>query len=231
VELPRIARHGERGTAEMRLDAETLSRLREGMRPGETVKEGRIYLADPLGFVANASLSRVIAVRLAKRGTAADPGIVALVLFGALGLLVAGVSLSRWPGPAAATAEEEMALWLAVLDVVLLSSPMTWAMSDVWLLGLLPLGVVLARDAAGGRAATALWLLGTGLALAAVPDQHAFPLIAPYGLKLLDFKYVAAEALVLIGLLLVGPWKGEMGSGCDDVEREVHRGHAVGQPA
>jgi hypothetical protein len=231
VELPRIARHGERGTAEMRLDAETLSRLREGMRPGETVKEGRVYLADPLGFVANASLSRVIAVRLAKRGAAADPGILALALFGALGILVVGVSLRLWPGPAAATAEEEMALWVAVLDIVLLGSPMTWVMSDVWLLALLPLGVVLARSAAGRRSAIALWLLGTGLALAAIPDQHAFPLVAPYGLKLLDFKYVAAEVLVLAGLLLVGPWKRVAGSGGDDVEREVHRGNAVRQPA
>jgi hypothetical protein len=231
VELPRIVRHGERGTAEMRLDAETLGRLRQGMAPGETVKGGRVYKADPLGFVANASLSRVIAVRLAKRGAAVEPGAIALVLFAGLGLLVATVAFWRWPGPAAATASEETALWLAALSVVLLSAPMTWAMSTVWLLALLPLGVALAEPAAGARVGVALWLGGCGLALAAIPDQHAFALVAPFGPRLLDFKYVAGELLVLLGLLLIGPGRPPPASNRDDVEGEVQGGHAVSQPA
>jgi hypothetical protein len=73
-------------------------------------------------------------------------------------------------------------------------------MNVVWLL---PAAAFLAAEAPGrpGAPRRALALLALGLVLAWVPDQHSAPWLYPLLPSLGNYKYVAAEALVLAGAL------------------------------
>jgi membrane associated rhomboid family serine protease len=93
----------------------------------------------------------------------------------------------------------------------MLSGPLTWVMNVVWLI---PLGVLVVkrlRRKRPRRESIALAVIAVGLLMAAVPDDHAFPLLfpaegagAPAGTmaSLFDAKYVVAEVVVLAGLVL-----------------------------
>jgi hypothetical protein len=101
-----------------------------------------------------------------------------------------------------ATPLEELAFWQAALAAVLLSSPLTWAMNTVWLLPSMLVLVRLARVPLDRADALASSLCAAGLLMAAAPDHHTRPLLAPWA-SLLNRKYVLAELVVLVAMLLV----------------------------
>jgi hypothetical protein len=197
-ELPRIAAHGENGTTEMLLPADVLDGLRGGRPPGRTVKDGREYAVESFGFVANASLARVVSARAGGHRHAATASLAILAL------LCAGLLLSegrRAPSPPPHDPTRELVHWQVVLVAILLAGPLTWAMNVVWLL---PAAVVLVHrwsHLADPREAAALAGLAAGLLLAAIPDQHTLTVLAPYGDRVLTWKYVVAELVVLGSLL------------------------------
>lgn len=206
-ELPRISRHGEGGGDEMRLPKEAIQALRAGAPEGWTYRERRLYRIEALPMVANASLARVLSKRL---GEDATPARIALAILAATVLLL-GLARRRRHGPPPAPIDE-MVYWQAVMVSVLLAGPLTWAMNTVWLL---PAGlVVLAgwREVRGRLMAGALALVVLGLFLATIPDHHAFPLLRPLGSRALNLKYVAAELLVLAGLLGLLPGRRPAGT-------------------
>ena len=198
-ELPRIAAYGEGGPSDHLLPPDVLSRLRQGTSQGDAPKDGRVYAREAFGFVANASLARVMTSWTGRRGENPLTGRMALGLgLGLLLLITAARPASGGWGPSGSAL-----YWHAVMVAVLICGPLTWVMNLVWLL---PVGLVLWREAEGGTARRpAAACAGTvGLLLASLPDRHVFPLLSPYGGAVLDYQYVLAEVLVvgaLVGLL------------------------------
>jgi hypothetical protein len=191
-ELPRIARYGEEGPRETRIPAEKLAELRGFAPEGFVRRDGRLYEADSLGFVANASLARV-ASRFFRRAVPAPR----TVIF-ALAIVAVTLALTRACGGKAPPGDpsRELAFLSAALASVLLAGPLTWAMNTVWLL---PAAVLLARRSRSFALAKdwALAVMAAGLLLVWLPDQYAWP--ALYGTRpaLGDYKYVAGATLCL----------------------------------
>ncbi len=193
-ELPRISRHGEAGTVEMRLPQETLQSLRAGAPEGYTYREGRLYRLETLGFVANASLARVASKNLGKETT----GWALAILAAAVLLLGVAQRRDRDRPP---TPFHTMVYWQAAMVAVLLAGPLTWAMNAVWLL---PAGLVVLvgwREIRGPFEGVALATVALGLILASIPDHHAFPRLSPVEFPALHQKYVLAELAALAGLM------------------------------
>jgi hypothetical protein len=205
-ELPRIAAFGEGGPSELLLPPEELAHLRQGTRAGDAPKDGRVYAREAFGFVANASLARVMASWTGRRGESPLTGRMALGL--GLGLLL--VITAARPAAGGWSPTGSALYWQAVMVAVLICGPLTWVMNLVWLL---PVGLLLWREslAAAPPRHVAVCAGAIGLLLASLPDRHVFPLLAPYGGPILDYQYVLAEVLVvgaLVGLL----WRRSAGS-------------------
>ena len=205
-ELPRIAANGEGGPSELLLPPEELADLRQGTGVADAPKDGRVYAREAFGFVANASLARVMASWTGRRGENPLTGRMALGL--GLGLLL--VITAARPAAGGWSPTGSALYWHAVMVAVLICGPLTWVMNLVWLL---PVGLLLWREsgavASPGPAAACAGTVG--LLLASLPDRHAFPLLSPYGGAILDYQYVMAEVLVvgaLVGLL----WRRGAGS-------------------
>jgi hypothetical protein len=192
-ELPRISVEGEAHGNERRLDPALLARLRGGAPEGTVTRDGRTYTLESFRFVTNASLVRPLKRRLGLR---LSPSRLALVILAA-GLLVFSVASLR--GASTLPPLAELAWWQAAMALLLLAWPVTWAMNVVWLL---PASLVVACGWPDARRRTRVALAGTalGLLLAAVPDSAAR--VALGGAA--NLRYVAAEALVLLSLLLAG---------------------------
>jgi hypothetical protein len=194
VEFPRIAVEGEAHGPGGRLAPEVLARLRGNVDESHTVRDGRVYRLEAFGFVANASL-----VRLLKRDLELRIGWRRLSLFLLLGLLAAMVA---WERRSAATDEStnplrELAYWQVVMAGLLLCWPLSWAMNVVWLLPS-ALVVLQAGPLVRGRwARAALAVCILGLVIAAVPDA-AFEAAVGHAAALA--KYVVAELLVMTSL-------------------------------
>ncbi|HEY5907156.1 MAG TPA: hypothetical protein VIZ31_03885, partial [Vicinamibacteria bacterium] len=172
--------------------AEKLAQLRGDAPEGFVRRDGRLYEADSLGFVANASLARV-ASRVFRRTVPAPR----TVIF-ALAIVAVTLALTRACGGKAPPGDpsRELAFLSAALASVLLAGPLTWAMNTVWLL---PAAVLLARRSRSFTLARdwALVVMAAGLLLVWLPDQYAWPML--YGTRpaLGDYKYVAGAALCL----------------------------------
>lgn len=195
TELPRIARYGEDGSPAMRLPRGTYERLRGDAPEGFVPRDGRLYRIEGFGFVANASGARVLAKALgAHRARPWFSGLSLLIVAFALVLLVRAVGRSRPLDPGA-----ELAYFTATLAAVLLAGPLTWTMNAVWLA---VASVLLARawPSASARETRALFGLGLGLILAWLPDQYALSFLFAAPPSLGDYKYVAAELLVLVSV-------------------------------
>jgi alpha-1,2-mannosyltransferase len=197
-ELPRISRYGESGNPAMRLDDETLNRLRGDVPEGFGRKDGRLYRVEAEGFAANASGARFLAHVLAFRRPRAALAPLSFAILGSSLLFTAWAVRGR---PLSAGAEE-LAFFAMALTAVLLAGPLTWVMNVVWLVA----GGVFLAVAAPGAARPQRWLLAgvaLGLTLAWIPDQHALALLGGVAPLLGDVKYVVAETLVLLS---VGAW-------------------------
>jgi len=196
-ELPRIAAHGEGGPSDRLLDPALLQALRPGLAESKTVKDGSVYDRETFGFVANASLARVIASWTGQRGESPMTGRAAVGVGLGLFLVLLATGRGARPWDTARTAT----FWQAVMVAVLICGPLTWVMNLVWLL---PVGLLLWHQADRASSPASLAAMAVGLLLASLPDRHVFPLLAPYRGSLLDYQYVLAEVLVaggLVGLL------------------------------
>jgi hypothetical protein len=210
--MPRVSAYGERGTSAMQLSAETLDRLRAGLPGGRTFKGGATYYETYFPFEANASLARyaqahipplVTALAGPGLGAVLTPSLVSLLVCMALWLIV--VLWQRYARPAleGAPIVQELFYWQVVLLVVLLSGPFTWVMNDVWLI---PAALLLAH--AWEHIETPCEALGMvlgliALAVAAVPDLQGFRmLLPPQARVLLIQKYVIAEIILMVGVLV-----------------------------
>ncbi|MBN2371500.1 MAG: DUF2029 domain-containing protein [Vicinamibacteria bacterium] len=203
-ELPRITRFGERGTSEMLLDGATLARLRSGAPEGRVIKDGRAYRESSFEIVANASLARIVAARLARPRTRIGEhratSTISLVIIGLAGL-VAGIAVRRRRDDLSRF--QETTYWLCAMTAVLLAGPLTWVMNLVWLLPLAVLILGLFPRLSGRRESIALAGCALGLLLAALPDRHSWALIAPFGGPYATWQFVAAEIVMLLSLLML----------------------------
>jgi len=214
-QYPRIAVHGEGGTLEMGLPRQPFVRALLAVEPGRVPLDGRQYLPAFFPFVLNASLvpsavGGALRALLGSLGWKPSLSHKALLFLGCFTALFAlrqrrlGLPFAtRW-------GTGEPLYWAAVLIVILLCGPVTWAMNGVFLLAVVP--IVLAeipRSSDRGRA-TALAACIVGLALVGMPDPYGWPLLSPFGRASLDLKYVLGELLCLAGLL--GLWPRARGS-------------------
>lgn len=198
-EMPRISRYGEDGTPAMRLDEETLDRLRGGAPDGFVRKDGRLYRVEAMGFAANASGARSLAQLLGLLRPRAALAPLSLAILGASLLFTAWAIRERPLAPG----REELAFFTMALAAVLLAGPLTWVMNVVWLAGA-GVWLAVAAPGTGRRERWSLGVLALGLTLAWVPDQYALaPLLGGAAPSFGDAKYVVAEALVLVS---IGAW-------------------------
>jgi hypothetical protein len=205
-ELPRIARHGERGTPEMRLPAENLRPLVEMLRAGRTVMDGRTWDVESFRFALNASAVRTPLGRATWRflrgiGLRAEPAHVSLVFLG-VGFVALLAAARRYGLPEGA---RELVYWQAVLVIVLLCAPATWVMNAVWLL---PAGIIVAAElprASDRPHRLAVLLCALGLLVAALPDLDERVSEWALGRAAAEAKIITAELLCLAGLL--GLWR------------------------
>jgi hypothetical protein len=174
VELPRIAKYGEGGTAEMHMAPDIIQKLPYGGK--KAVKNDRVYPYQALQFHAPATLVATPvgeAVDEALSSLGFDPVLstVSLVILSGFVLLfmtweiVTGFSRKF-------DHHENFGYWMLVLIVVLLSGPFTWVMNAVWLL---PLSVfVLAewKRVSSRTEAIGLAFLSFGLLWMAIPDHE-----------------------------------------------------------
>ena len=203
-DLPRIARHGERGPSETRLPPELLEPVVAALANGRTTLDGRTWDVEALRFALNGSLVRTPLGRAtwsAARGIGLPlaPAHVSLVFFGAAVLLALalGIGRARVRGESGIT---RLVDWQIALVAVLLCAPATWAMATVWLL---PAGAIVLAELGrptSTRARVALAVVAAGLLIACVPYALGRALVPE---RVLDAQYVAAELLCLGGLALL----------------------------
>jgi hypothetical protein len=208
-ELPRISRYGERGSREMRLPPQTLRPIMETIGTGRTVMDGRQYDIESLRFVLNASavrtpLGRATWAGLKGLGFPVAPAQVSLVFLGVF--LVGLVAWQRWFGVPEGPDRDiwDLVYWQAVLVIILLCAPVTWAMSTVWLL---PIAAIVMRELPRltSRAhVLSVFACALGLFVAGIPDTVGGAVVRPLGERVMDAKYIVAELLCMIGLL--GLW-------------------------
>jgi hypothetical protein len=199
-EMPRIARYGEWGTDEMRVDEAILKERLRGVPEGATIKDGVIYQRESFSFVSNGTLVRIMQRRLHKAqlwiSNSQLSALVLAVLF--VGMLAWQLCQTR---PLRLLSRDEFLYWQVVALIVLLAAPLTWVMNLVWLL---PLIVVVGAGLADPASKAArLSLIGAAVALViiALPDGRGAPWIAPALADLIRDKYVIGEVLLLVSLL------------------------------
>jgi hypothetical protein len=206
VEFPRIAKFGEGGTEDMRVDPAIVASLEPG--EGLTVKDGRVYPRTYFTFVANASLVRLPVMRriqslLFSVGFPSPQTAASLIVFG---LFLGVLAVLQWCGALApsGTPQQEFLYWQLVLVIIMLSAPLTWVMNTVWLLTLLPFSIsgLFAPHLLVKR--ISLVMVSVGLLIAALADHFAFPMLLPSAMltSLRHDKYVLAELLAAAGLIL-----------------------------
>jgi len=204
-ELPRISAHGEGGTREMSLPRSTFAGVLAGVQPQKTVLDGRSYSPDYFKFVLNGSLVQALPGKLLRRAAVAtglpEPGLSQLALVFLALFFAVFLALHRRRGPPA----DEPVYWQSVLVVILLCGPVTWAMGAVWLLPVLPLLLREVPRANDSGLVRALVLCTLGLLLAGAPDPYGFFMLSPFGVEVLNGKYVLGQLLCLVGLF--GLWR------------------------
>ncbi len=199
-EMPRIAKFGEDGNEGMKLPTEVIGPHLAGVPAGETVKDGQTYNLTTFQFVTNATLVRIIKGKLHALGTDTGYSSISLPLFIAFfAIVLLWGWVRRWQLHGLST-HEELLFWQLVMVIILLSGPLTWDMNDVWLLPVAAIIVRQFKEDTGSPVSTAFLILG--LLLAGIPDHFGFPLLTPYGYKMDNYKYIAAELLIFLGLLI-----------------------------
>ncbi len=193
----------------MRLPQQTLRPIVEAIGAGRTVMDGREYSVESFRFVLNASavrtpLGRTIWSGLKGLGLPVAPAHVSLVFLGVF--FVGLLAWQRWFGAPEGPDRRiwELVYWQAVLVIVLLCAPVTWAMGTVWLLPIAAIVVHELPRLTDRRHVLSVLACALGLLVAGVPDAVGRAVLQPLGERAIDAKYIVAELLCLAGLL--GLW-------------------------
>lgn len=210
-EFPRIAQYGDSGTSEMKLPASFFEDDHNKNTPDalsiNLEKSGHSFKGVHLSFAPNASLARFIVMRIGDvdKDVRIPVALTSLILM-ALILPLAYMSLRKIKATTAALSpDKEFLYWYAILMVIMLIGPLTWAMNVIWLIPLAALAV--GRNPwSSDRMKMLPWLLlVVALVLAFVPDcmyygwrDFANP---SWACKALDSsKYIFAEILIIISV-------------------------------
>jgi len=212
-ELPRFVQNGsENGPPEAKLPDSYFAKYYKEYGLGHTdgfVKDGRWFKDVKLSFSPNASLSRFIVLRLqdVNKNWQISSSLVSLLLLALfLPLAYFGLKKIRVKTPKFSS-EQEFLYWYAVLMVLLLLGPLTWAMNTIWLIPLAALAVA-RHPWSSDKMHLVPWLmLVSALLLAFVPDcmylgwrDFASPSAA---CKMLDSsKYTFSELLIIVSVWL-----------------------------
>ncbi len=206
-ELPRISEHGEGGTREMSLPRAAFGSTMRDVEPGKTVMDGRSYRPTYFHFVLNGALVQAWPGDLVRRAARAvgrpEPHLSHLALLFLAGFCLLFFFWQRRSGlsSSASWSDDEPAYWLSVLVVVLLCGPVTWAMSTVWLLAVVPVVLREIPRLSGVRHTVAVLCCVVGLLLVGAPDPYGNFMLSPFSQRVLDGKYVLGQLLCLAGLL------------------------------
>jgi hypothetical protein len=213
TELPRISRSGEGGTPDQRLPKAAIGKYLIYVPPDATLKGGRMYQKTCFEFAANATLVRTPVGDLlqalgARLHLDLSASTLSVMIFGTAFLLLAALG-ARLPAPGNETDfSAELRYWLLALTLILLCAPLSWATNAIWLT---PLAVLLVEqyqrltvepldDAQRLILPVGLAAGAIGFFLAAMPDALGFQMVTAYGQRFFYFKYVAAEALLILWL-------------------------------
>ncbi len=202
-QLPRIAVFGEGGTRDQMMSREVIDPYAADLQAGYATKGGIRYRQAAFGFVSSATLVDVVVPQQADGTRTSNPSSVSLGL-----LVVFGGAVLIWLQKAGMDRRggflDIWIVYVTMTTLVLLVSPTSWVMNVVWVLpGLCVLIKYWEENMAG--AISPFYMCVLGLLLAALPDHYSFYLLMPYGEIWLEYKYVIAEGLLLIGLLGMVP--------------------------
>ncbi|HEY4499072.1 MAG TPA: glycosyltransferase family 87 protein [Candidatus Paceibacterota bacterium] len=212
-EFPRFAPNGENGPVEMRLPKSTIEQYYREHGMGHTsglIKEGRWFKDVKISFSPNASLPRFIIFRMqgiTENWQKTSPTLVSLILL-VPALLVAylGLKKIRRKIPQFST-DQEFLYWYAILTVILLVGPLTWAMTMIWIIPLVALAVGRNPWSTDKMQLVPWLMLVIALILAFVPDCMYFGWRnfddPSWGCKMLDSsKYIIPELLIITSIWL-----------------------------
>lgn len=197
--LPRVSKYGFDGTAEMLLDPRVIQKVKRNIPVEYTIKDGRIYLLSYFkNFEANATIVRPIVNYLQSKGWDINQTLVSVfVLFIIFTLIFLWHKMCL--NKVEITDKNEFIWWQIIFCVILLSSPLTWAMNVIWLLPSVVI-VVLKYDGLTNRNQVfAIRVVVLGLFLTALPETDNY---LPFMRMIFTNKYIAGELLVLLGWLL-----------------------------
>jgi hypothetical protein len=211
-ELPRISEHGEGGTRAMSLPRAAFRAATRGIESGKTLMDGRSYSPTYFHFVLNGALVQAwpgdVVRRAARAASWPKPHLSHIALLFLAGFWLLFFFRQRRSGlpPSAGWSDDEPTYWLSVLVVILLCGPVTWAMSTVWLLPVVPIVLREIPRLGGVRQTLAVVGIVLGLLFVGAPDPYGNFMLSPFGQSVLDGKYVLGQLLCLAGLL--GLWSG-----------------------
>jgi hypothetical protein len=205
--MPRIMRYGESGPKEMKLSPEVIKKYRENIPEGMTIKDGDVYKLESFRFTYNATLVRTffgegLSRILSSTGMKYNKGIISLFILTGFFIFMLIWQLYYRARIYAFTEIQEVLYWQIVLIIILLSGPLTWVMSLVWLL---PIIVILLYEyILIKNKAISLYLCAMALVVAALPDHLFFSHFIPVGEKfIITHRYLFAEVLLLVSLVVM----------------------------
>lgn len=197
--LPRVSKYGFNGTLEMMIDPRIIQKVRRNVPVEYTIKDGRVYLPSYFkNFEANATGVRPILDYLQNRGWDINQTLVSLLVFAFI-LALIFLWYKLFLNKIEINDGNEFIWWQVVFCVILLSSPLTWAMNVVWLLPSVVIVVLRYSDLTNRNQILSIWIVVLGLLLVAVPDTGNY---LPFIKIIFTNKYIAGELLVLLGWLL-----------------------------
>ncbi len=100
------------------------------------------------------------------------------------------------------TGRLEILYWFLVMVVILLSGPLTWVMNTVWLLPSIVLVSSEYRYIGDKIDSVSLSMILVGFVLSGIPDTQSFPLLIPFATRFVAHKYVVAELIIFLSMLV-----------------------------
>jgi len=197
--LPRVSTYGFDGTLEMMIDPGIIHKVKGNVLVEYTIKDGRVYLPSYFkNFESNATIVRPITNYLQNKGWDINQTLVSLLMFSFIFTLIF-LWHKLFLNKIEINDKNEFIWWQVVFCVILLSSPLTWAMNVVWLLPSVVIVVLKYSDLTNRNQFFSIWIVVLGLLLAAIPDTGNY---LPFMKIIFTNKYIVGELLVLLGWLL-----------------------------
>lgn len=198
--LPRMANIGDIAKSDVLVNKKSIRLVLDQTPPGfDTIKDGRGYSIASLNFISNATLVEPLGAKLATWGVTSRAGI-SLGLYSLLFIVV--LFWTRRYLPDNFSVIEEYLYWQIPAVITLLVSPITWTMNMVWLLPLFSVSIYLFSIRLPVSRKISVILIFLALMIAMLPDVISAPSLSFVGFILGQYKYIYAELLALLGLVL-----------------------------